>query len=161
MGECVLVFDKRQTEKEINALSPTLSHQRFHSPAATSVHHFLKEAIWLPLWYSGVMKIFQRCNIQIPYSQQLYFPRQEKLHLIIGDEAWLSVRCQEENWLFANLDYNSWAQNNQSLNLFGFQADLPAPLHSGSKSTWSVVCPSRKSREIDSFQADHPITDLI
>lgn len=142
MGECVLVFDKRQTEKEINALSPTLSHQRFHSPAATSVHHFLKEAIWLPLWYSGVMKIFQRCNIQIPYSQQLYFPRQEKLHLIIGDEAWLSVRCQEENWLFANLDYNSWAQNNQSLNLFGFQADLPAPLHSGSKSTWSVDAPA-------------------
>lgn len=49
--------------------------------------------------------------MQIVLSQQLYFPWQEKLHLTIRDEAWLSVGCQEESWPSANLDHNSQAKH--------------------------------------------------
>jgi len=56
---CVLVFvlSKRHTGKK-KKLPPTLSHQWFHSPEATSVTSFLRRQFGY-LWYSGVMKVFQ------------------------------------------------------------------------------------------------------
>lgn len=90
------------------------------------------------------MKVFQKYSIKIPFSQG-------KLHLNVEDEAWLSVRHQEESWPSASLDCNSQAQHtvNESLWLSSW---LSSTSHSGSKSTWNVIFHSWKSRRIDTFQ---------
>lgn len=96
----VFVLSKRRTGKK-KKLPPTLSHQWFHSPDPTSFTSFLRKQFGY-LWYSGVMKVFQKYNIPIPFSQG-------KLHLNVDYEAWLSVGHQEGSWPSAKLDGNSQA----------------------------------------------------
>ena len=134
----VFVLSKRHTGKK-KQLPPTLSHQLFHSPEAITVTSFLRSQFGY-LWYLGVMKVFQKYNIQIPLSKG-------KLPLNVENEAWLSVGHQEESWPSANLVCNSQAQHTANESLW-----LSDSFYSGSKSTWNVIFHSWKSRRIDTFQ---------